>query len=448
MRQRILLPVLAVWVCCALALAAQTADTAQSTNTIDPAYAAGYNAAYGLGVQDKGAGLGANAHKYSVYQEGLTGYTAAYGAQVDYRTRFQNGFSDGYFDGYNGRKRALLAPPPSAAPPDAQAEPPATGTGGEPAPAPAPAATLADTAKANGYREGYNTGQSDANSGAIYNSTASNEYKQALVGYTAALGDSGQYQDAFRQGFTLGYDDGYNHRLYNTVMGARSRPAAAAPSPPAQSETAANPAGAQALPLGAEASTRPSGVYDNGVLVASGTVVRAQLDNELDTKQSYVGEAFTLTTTVPVWVGAVAAIPAGSKITGIVQGVKRGGEFSGHAQLQLQYDTLILPGQAPIALNATTQGVGNAAVNSAEGTVNGQKADTGKRAGVGAGMGAVLGGIFGGYGGLARGAIAGAAVGTAGEVISRKRDLTLRVGEPISVALQNPVELPKPGAGQ
>lgn len=429
MRQRIILPVLAVWVGCALMLAAQaaTAQAAQAANNIDPAYAAGYNAAYALGMQDKAAGLGANAHKYSAYQDGLQGYTAAYGTQLDYRTRFQNGFSDGYFDGYNGRKRALLEPPPAPA-----ASAPAVA----PAPAPAPedAASLAATAKANGYREGYNTGQSDANSNAIYNATASNEYKQALVGYTAALGASSEYQDAFRRGFTQGYDDGYNHRLYNSAVGARTRTVEAA---------AAAPAGAHDLPLGAAAATLPSGIYDNGVLLASGTVIRAQLDNQLDTKTSYVGQAFTLTTTVPVWVGAVAAIPAGSKITGIVKDVKRGGEFSGHAQLQLQYDNLILPGQAPIPLNATTQGVGNAAVNSEEGTVNGQQASTGKRAGVGAGVGAVLGGIFGGYGGLARGAIAGAAVGTAGEVISRQRDLTLRAGEPVAVMLHNPLELPK-----
>lgn len=433
MRKRIvqiLAPMLALIVWAGMT-AALTAQSTSGNAGVDPAYAAGYNAAYDLGVKDKAAGVGANARKFTAYEDGTAGYTSAYGSKATYRTRFQNGFSDGYFDGYNGRERAFLAPPA-----------PQRGTGAlrsaqREAGQPEDAAPAATSASANGYREGYNIGQSDANSNAVYNSTASNEYKQGLVGYTASLGSSTDYQTAFRQGFTQGYDDGFNHRLYNSSIGARPSPAASA--------TASG--GANNLPLSAaDAATRPSGVYDNGILVAQGTVIQTQLDKELDTKNAYAGEAFTLTTTVPVWVGAVAAIPAGSKISGIVQSVQRGGKLSGHAQLQLQYNTLIVPGQAPIPLNATTNGVGNSAqtVNGQEGTVDGQGADTAKKAGTGAAIGAVLGGIFGGYGGLARGAIAGAAVGTAGVLISHKKDITLRAGETIAVRLDHPLELPKP----
>lgn len=423
-----LAPLLAliVWAGLCAALTAQ-ANTGHAG--VDPAYAAGYNAAYDLGVKDKAAGVGANARKFTAYEDGTAGYTPAYGPQDTYRTRFQNGFSDGYFDGYNGRERAFLTPPPPAPQPELQ-----------PTPAPAPPPSLDTTAQANGYREGYNIGQSDANSNAVYNSTASNEYQQALVGYSPSIGSSTDYQTAFRQGFTQGYDDGFNHRLYNSSLGARATPAP----PPAAS-------GANNLPLSAaDAATRPSGVYANGILLAQGTVIQTQLDKELDTKTAYAGEAFTLTTTVPIWVGAVAAIPAGSKITGIVQSVQRGGKLSGHAQLQLQYNTLIVPGEAPIPLNATTNGVGNSAqtVNGQEGTVNGQGADTAKKAGTAAAVGAVLGGIFGGYGGLARGAIAGAAVGTAGVLISHKKDITLRAGEIIAVRLDHPLQLPKPAAVQ
>ncbi|MGH9414026.1 MAG: hypothetical protein ACRD0Y_09840 [Terriglobales bacterium] len=435
MRKRIyqaLFPVLALALLAGITttLAAQSSGSAaQSSGSIDPAYAAGYNAAYELGAQDKTAGVGADARKYTAYQDGLDGYTEAYGSKQTYRTRFQNGFADGYYDGYNGRQRALIRPPQPT--PETQDAPPPTAAESSP--------SLATTATANGYREGYNIGQSDANSSAVYNATASDDYKQALGGYNESLGDSGAYQAAFRQGFTQGYNDGYYHRLYNAAVGARPSSA-----PPAA-------AGANDLPLSAaDAATRPSGVYDNGILVARGTVIQAQLDKPLDTKDSYAGEAFSLTTTVPVWVGAVAAIPAGSKISGIVQAVQRGGKLSGHAQLQLQYNTLIIPGAAPISLAATTNGVGNSSqsVNSQEGTVNGQGAGEAKKAGTGAAIGAVLGGIFGGYGGLARGAIAGAAVGTAGVLISHKKDITLRAGETIAVRLDQPLELPKPAAIQ
>ncbi|MGH9486344.1 MAG: hypothetical protein ACRD04_01980 [Terriglobales bacterium] len=418
-------PIMALLVAFSLSLSAQQLTGAPVNSNIDPAYAAGYNAAYPLGVQDKAAGLGASVRKYTVYEDGTAGYTAAYGSEQTYRTRFQTGFSDGYFDGYAGRTRALLAPPVPVAitpreAPAAAADSPATG------------------AKANGYREGYNVGQAAANSGAAYDATSSHEYQQALVGYDSGLGSSSAYQSSFRQGFSLGYDDGYNHRLYNAAIGARPPIAAAA-------------AGrAHQLPLGADAATLPSGVYGNGILVAEGTIIQTRLDRELNTKTAYAGQAFTLTTTVPIWVGAVAAIPAGSKITGIVEKVQRGGKLSGHAQLQLQYNTLILPGEAPVSLSATTNGVGNSAqqVNQSEGTVNGQGAEEGKKAGEGAAIGAVLGGIFGGYGGLMRGGIAGAAVGTAGVLLSHKKDLTLRAGEFLAVRLDQPLELPNPPAVQ
>ncbi|MGN6593703.1 MAG: hypothetical protein ACTHJX_12475 [Terriglobales bacterium] len=394
--------------------------SAQTSSAIDTAYAAGYNAAYPLGQQDKDAGATANPRKFSVYQDGMQGYDSSYGAPETYRNRFQSGFYDGYQDGFAGRARAL---PESAAPaPVAPTAPVAP-------PAPEPGATLDSTAKANGYREGYNIGQSDANSNAVYNATASREFREARVGYSSALGDSTAYQSAFQSAFRQGYDDGFNHRLYDTAKGGRPL---------------SNP-----LPTAADRlAARPSGAYTDGLLVAQGSVVQGRLDKELNTKDSYAGEAFTLTVTVPVWVGSTAAIPAGSTIQGTVQQVSRGGRLSGQAQLQLQYNTLTLPGQAPLSLRATTASVGDnsGTVNSDEGTVNGQSADTGKKAATGAAIGAVLGGIFGGGGGLLKGGAAGAAVGTAGVLLSHDRDLTRKARETVSVKLDQPLEIPNSGS--
>ncbi len=387
----------------------------------DPAYAAGYQAGYPLGQQDQQAGRLANAHKFSLYQDGTAGYQDSYGTRAAYRSSFQEGFADGYGDGFGGRGRSL---------------------GGGAAAAPA-AAELGKIARGNGYREGYNIGQSDANSNAVYNASASREYQDANVGYRPELGPSPDYQRAFRSGFSTGYDDGFHHRLYNTAVGTRPSDMAVATS------GTASAAGGE---LPAQPGARPSGVYGNGLLVAQGTQLQTSLDQPLDTKNSYAGEAFSVTVTVPVWVGAVAAIPAGSTIQGTVQQVERGGKFSGHAQLQLQYNTLTLPGQSPLALNATTAAVGAAAekVDPNEGTVNGQGAHTGKHVATGAAIGAVLGGIFGGGGGLIRGGIAGAAAGTAGVLMSHSQDLALRQGEALTLRLEQPLELPRaaPAGGQ
>ncbi len=444
-------PSLAALALLALAFAAAPALLRAQSGGTDPAYVAGYNAGYPLGQQDQRQGFAANAHKFSAYQQADAGYTPDYGTRTAWRAAFQSGFDDGYGDGYGGRPRSvMLAGGTSAAPAPgggAAATPPVL-IGGDTAPAapaastappPPPTPELVKTARGNGYREGYNIGQSDADSNAVYNATASREYQDANIGYSAALGSSADYQEEFRLGFSAGYDDGFNHRLYNTAEGART-------APPAAAATAS--AGGNNLPTSPKrAAARPSGVYDNGILVAQGTQLQTTLDSELDTKNSYGGEAFTLTTTVPVWVGSVAAIPAGSKIEGIVEKVTRGGKLSGHAQIQLQYNTLTLPGQTPIALNATTYAVGAAAqsVNSNEGTVNGQGPSTAKHAATGAAIGAILGGIFGGGGGLLRGGIAGAAVGTAGVLISHKKDIALRQGEQITVRLDQPLELPKIG---
>ncbi|MGH9415130.1 MAG: hypothetical protein ACRD01_00735 [Terriglobales bacterium] len=326
-----------------LAMLVCAAAVAQ-TGSVDPAYAAGYNRAYPLGQADHAAGFTANAHKFSEYQEGARGYTAAYGTPAAYKASFQSGFDDGYRDGYAGQGRSIPAP--------------AAATAAPATPATAPGTTAGDAA--------------------------------------AAAGTNNMPTDPER------------------------------------------------------AAARPSAVYDNGILVAQDTQLQTTLDRQLDTKHSYAGESFTLTITVPVWVGAVAAIPAGSTIQGTVAQLARGGKLSGHAQIQLQYDTLTIPGQDPIALHGTTAAVGAAAqtVNSQEGTVNGQGANTGKRVATGAGIGAVLGGIFGGGGGLIRGGIAGAALGTAGVLVSHSKDLTLRQGERILVRLERPLELPPNGNPQ
>lgn len=421
----------------AVGLLGQEGNAVQQTTppvgqATDPAYAAGYSAGYQLGQQDQQAGQAANAHKFRVYQEASQGYTDSYGTMEAYKSGFRSGFDDGYSDGYAGRPNSLPVPSATAGSPPAPAAGSAT---------PASAALSADDAKAargNGYREGYNVGQSDANSNAVYNATASHEYQQAIVGYSSTMGPSDAYQTEFRSGFSTGYDDGYNHRLYNGAIGARQSPQVDA--------AGAAPAGENNLPSDPDKlKNMPSGVYDNGLLVAQGTQIQTTLNQPIDTKNSYAGEAFSLTVTVPVWVGAVAAIPAGSTIQGTVKQVTRGGKLSGHAQIQLQYTTVTIPGQTPVPLNATTTGVGNSAqsVNSNEGTVNGQGSGEAKKAGTDAAVGSVLGGIFGGYGGLVRGAVAGAAIGTAGVLISHSKDITLREGEPMLLRLEGPLQLPK-----
>lgn len=426
-----------------LATAAGAAPLPQAAGAqagVDPAYVQGYQAGYQAGQADHSAQAPANPHKFSAYQQHSS---AAY----------RSGFSDGYADGYAGRAASIAAPATAAAETangdGGAAASGATGTGAVPAPtsaatAPAPAETdtSANTIKQGrsiGYREGYSAGEFDAGRNAPYGYADNTEYQRASAGYNESMGDLAQFQAGFRQGFQEGYNDGYHHHLYNSAIGVRSDveiPGTVNPPPPPAGPLPTNPEVARAL---------ESGNYSNGTLVAEGTILQTRLDTTISTKDSRAGDPFQATVTVPVWVGAKAVIPAGSTITGTVASVKRGGHFHGNAEIQLQFDTLRLPGGVAIPLHAQVNGVGEGAtptnVNGDEGTIERQGQGSAKKIATTTGVGAVLGAIFGGGRGLAIGGLSGAAVGTAGVLVNRKRDLKLYTGESLAIRLDRPLLL-------
>lgn len=411
----------------ATAAAAPLPQAAGAQAGVDPAYVQGYLAGYPAGQADREAQAPANPHKFSAYQRH---------SAVAYRS----GFSDGYADGYAGRAASIVPPAPPAA------ESAASGNGGAPssgaAPAAAPAGAAAITVKQGrsiGYREGYSAGEFDAGRNAPFGYADNAEYQHASAGYNESMGDLPQFQTGFRQGFQEGYSDGYHHHLYNSAIGVRSDveiPGTVNPPPPPAGPLPTSPEVARAL---------ESGNYSNGTLVAEGTILQTRLDTTITTKDSRAGDPFQATVTVPVWVGAKAVIPAGSTITGTVASVKRGGHFHGNAEIQLQFDTLRLPGGVAIPLHAQVNGVGEGAtqtdVNGNEGTIQRQGQGSAKKIATTTGVGAVLGAIFGGGRGLAIGGISGAAVGTAGVLMNRQRDLKLYTGESLAIRLDRPLLL-------
>lgn len=425
---------------------------AQAPANVDPAYLTGYNAGYAAGQDDHAVNAAANPHKFHAYQAASEGYTKAYGALADYQRAFRGGFEDGYNDSFQQRPRSVgtsaggpTTPSPAASTAAAAPEtPPAPGTppaaAAPPAPlaapaAPAPAAAPSAYAKhatGIGYREGYSAGEYDANRNSPYDFTGNTEYRLASAGYGDTAGDFTAYQNNFRSGFRQGYDDGYHHRLYNSQVGVRN--------------DAMGPGGPGLLPTNPEvARARPSGVYDNGDLIEEGTLLQASLDNMIGTKTSRAGDPFTATITVPVWVGARLAIPAGAKLKGVVAEVQRGGLFHGGARLQLRYDSIEIPGSGEYSLHATTAGVGQgvSAVRGPEGSVENpsQTGQNVKRVAAPAVAGAIIGGIFGGGRGAAVLGSMGGAMGAAGVMVSRKRDLNLHIGEYLAVRLDRPLEL-------
>jgi hypothetical protein len=446
----------------------QPANSATTTAHVtqegaDPAYLNGYNAGYEAGAADHQAGFASNPHKFRAYQNGTSGWTPDYGSRVDYQSGYRSGFEDGYHDGYANRPKSISAAGNSSAAsaggntfpvsPVASSTAPSTGTppatttpttsnavtnaaGSPPVTSSAtgtPAAT-GNTKKAiaNGYREGYSAGQFDSNRNAPYNADANTEFKEATAGYAAELGPLPDYEKNFRNGFRQGYEDGFNHRLYNSAIGLRTTDNVSENNNPSAGETAS-------------ATENAAATDSEGLTIPEGTQISMQLDDTLSTKSNHAGDPFTGTVTIPVWVGAVAAIPAGSKIKGTVSNVERAGKLKGVSQLQLHYDAVEIPGGPSYQLDATTAGIGQASdnqhVGGDEGTVQGTN-KTGSTVAKGAGIGAVIGVLTGGMKGAVLGGAAGAAIGTAGAVMSKK-DIALVQGQVLTLRLDKPLQLNK-----
>lgn len=382
---------------------------------VDPAYAAGYSTAYRLGRADHAAGRAANPHKFSAYQLASAGYNAADGSCADYRAGFQSGFADGYGDGYARRAASVTAPPPppaSASCADASADAPA-----------APAASSgagSQVGTANGYQEGYDLGQTDANAGHPYDLTGHAVYNSAQAGYVPALGSLSSYQSAFQDGFALGYDAGFHRKLFDSSIGGRQAPDTASPAPV---NAPADPAGS--------------------LLIPQGTTIQGTLNQALSTKTGQAGETFALTVTVPVYVGSTVAIPSGATIQGTIASLQRGGHFGGHADMNLRYDTLTLPGQTAIDLSAETIGVGTAAMSkNEEGTITGGNTHKAADALKGGAAGAGIGALIGGGKGAADGAAYGALGATLAEIMMHNRDITLPAGTVLQIRLDHPLPVP------
>lgn len=132
------------------------------------------------------------------------------------------------------------------------------------------------------------------------------------------------------------------------------------------------------------------------------------------------------------------AIPAGSKINGVVEQAKQGGHLGGHGELQLDYKSIVVSGEQ-YSLQATLSGAGGTAVNQQGGTATSSGASTGKDTAAGTAGGAILGGILGGGKGLLMGGAAGAGVGLAAGVLTAGRDVTLPPGSAIILRLDTPL---------
>lgn len=186
------------------------------------------------------------------------------------------------------------------------------------------------------------------------------------------------------------------------------------------------------------------------VIIPGKTEIFITLGRTISTKTASTGDKFYGQVAVPVTLNDQIIIPTGTYIIGYVDTTKKPGYVKGKAQLELKFDSIILP-------DGTTRQI-EAIVQSAEGYENSPTGEEGKIAAsgsqskettAGAAGGAVSGAVIGGiatrsWKGMGVGSAVGAAGGAVLGVFKRGEDVVLRKGTSITVQLHEAIRFVKP----
>jgi hypothetical protein len=205
-------------------------------------------------------------------------------------------------------------------------------------------------------------------------------------------------------------------------------PATGQPGSPGQpssgSANQANPAAPQAPPAPAV------------VTLPAGTDIRVRLDQELGSKISQPGEAFTATVADDVQVNGRVVIPKEARADGTVIDAKPLGRFKGGAVLSIKLDRVHTRwGSYPVQTSS---------ISRAE---KGKGKRTAGFIGGGAGLGALIGGLAGGGKGALIGGLAGGGAGTAGTAFTGNKQIVLPAESLLTFKLDHSVRITESARG-
>ena len=206
------------------------------------------------------------------------------------------------------------------------------------------------------------------------------------------------------------------------------------PSAPVDTSASNTPAPVESRPTFTEPipAPEPQPAFEELVVTAD-SVIGLQLETSISSERAQVEDTVEARVVRDVRVGRQVAIPAGSRATGSVVVVERGGKFKDRARLGIRFHTLVLADGSRMPISTDTiYRYGDAPGDGSA-----------KKIGGGAVAGAILGAIIGGAKGAAVGATAGAGGGTA-MVMSGDRsaaefpagtDVTARILSPVTVTV-------------
>ncbi|MCA1634235.1 MAG: hypothetical protein LC802_11215 [Acidobacteria bacterium] len=189
-------------------------------------------------------------------------------------------------------------------------------------------------------------------------------------------------------------------------------------------------------------ATIPAPVY---YTVASNTVIRVRINEQLSSKSARVGDRFSANVTEPVYAsGGTEVIPVGSKVWGRVSSVSRA-QRRKPGSISVSFNSVELPNGRSTPINGSLSSLQADDTNADnEGTVEGRKNDKRNAIFVGGGAagGALIGAIAGGGKGAAIGAILGGALGTGARVYEKEQEADVKSGTEFGVILNRSVSLP------
>jgi hypothetical protein len=164
------------------------------------------------------------------------------------------------------------------------------------------------------------------------------------------------------------------------------------------------------------------------VRIPEGTTFSVRLDEPLSSRSARREDRFDASVFRPIRAEGRMAVPAGTRIRGIVREAEPAQRGTRGGRLELDFDALFLESQR---LDVRTR------VVSVSEDDRGEKAEK-------AGIGAVLGGVVGGILGGRRGAIVGAVLGGTGAVVASKgEEVELPAGTILTVRLERALVIPR-----
>ena len=164
--------------------------------------------------------------------------------------------------------------------------------------------------------------------------------------------------------------------------------------------------------------------------LTEGTEIQVRLDEPLSSRTARREDRFEATVFRPVRAGNRTALPAGTRVRGVVRDAEPAQRPSRSGRLELSFDSIYVD-RSRLDLKASVVSV------SADGE---DRPGTAEKAGIGAVLGGVLGGILGGK----KGALVGVIVGGGGAVAATKGDdVELPAGTIVTLRLDRPLEVPR-----